>query len=93
MMEKIADVLKERQGKVVIRGHTDARPFSGNGEYDNWRLSTARAHMAYYMLVRGGLQEARVQAIEGFADREPKDPADPEAAVNRRIEILLVEPA
>ena len=49
--------------------------------------------MAYYMLVRGGLQEARVQAIEGFADREPKDPADPEAAVNRRIEILLVEPA
>ncbi|MCK5932807.1 MAG: MotB family protein [Fulvimarina manganoxydans] len=93
MMEKIADVLKERQGQVVIRGHTDARPFSGNGEYDNWRLSTARAHMAYYMLVRGGLQEARVQAIEGFADREPKDAADPEAAINRRIEILLVEPA
>ena len=91
MMEKIAAVLQKRPGKVIIRGHTDSRPFH-SADYDNWRLSTARAHMAYYMLTRGGLDENRVKAIEGVADRDPKLPDDPEAAANRRIEILLVEP-
>ena len=91
MMEKIAAVLAKRPGNVVIRGHTDSRPFH-NAEYDNWRLSAARAQMAYYMLTRGGLDEARVKGIEGIADRDPKLPDDPEAAANRRIEILLTEP-
>lgn len=91
MMEKIAAVLARREGDVVIRGHTDARPFQ-SAEYDNWRLSTARAHMAYYMLTRGGFEETRVKSIEGVADRDPKYPGDPKAAGNRRIEILLIEP-
>ncbi|WP_246333124.1 MotB family protein [Aureimonas mangrovi] len=92
LVEEVARILDEREGTIVIRGHTDARPYSG-GEYDNWRLSTARAHMAYYMLLRGGLDENRVTAIEGFADRRLKLPEDPEGAANRRIEILLQEPA
>ncbi|WP_040489952.1 MotB family protein [Fulvimarina pelagi] len=92
MMEKIANVLKTRNGRIIIRGHTDARPFTSEN-YDNWRLSTARAHMAYYMLTRGGLGAERVESIEGFADRQPKDAENPEADINRRIEILLVEDA
>ena len=92
MMERIASVLSKQPGNVSIRGHTDSRPFR-SAQYDNWRLSTARAHMAYYMLARGGLEEDRVKAIEGVADRAPKIADDPEAAANRRIEILLTEPA
>lgn len=92
LMEHVAALLKDRPGTIVIRGHTDARPFSGGGSLDNWRLSTDRAHMAYYMLMRGGLDDGRVEAIEGVADRQPSDAADPEAASNRRIEILLREP-
>ncbi|WP_019996949.1 flagellar motor protein MotB [Aureimonas ureilytica] len=93
LMEKIAAILKDRPGEIVIRGHTDARPYAGkSGELDNWRLSTDRAHMAYYMLMRGGLDDKRVEAIEGVADRQPSNPSDPEAASNRRIEILLKEP-
>lgn len=91
LVEQVAKILSEREGTIVIRGHTDSRPYAGE-DYDNWRLSTARAHMAYYMLLRGGLDEARVTAIEGMADRRPKLPDDPEAAANRRIEILLIEP-
>ncbi|WP_280514905.1 flagellar motor protein MotB [Aureimonas sp. ME7] len=91
LMEKIAAILQQRPGTIVIRGHTDARPYS-NGQLDNWRLSTDRAHMAYYMLRRGGLDDSRVEAIEGVADRQPTDAADPDAASNRRIEILLKEP-
>lgn len=89
-MEKIAKILSSRPGKIVIRGHTDGRPFKSDS-YDNWRLSTARAHMAYYMLVRGGVDERRIERVEGHADRTLKNQADPFAAENRRIEILLRE--
>ena len=84
----IAEVLKNHRGFIVIRGHTDSRPYR-NKKYDNWQLSTARAHMAYYMLVRGGLDEQRVRRVEGLADRDPKVKGKPEAPENRRIDILL----
>lgn len=90
LVETVAALLKEKPGTIVIRGHTDARPYTG-GEYDNWRLSSARAQMAYHMLLRGGLDETRVESIEGFADRRLRDPQNPNGAENRRIEILLRE--
>jgi chemotaxis protein MotB len=87
-MEKIGAILAERQGAIAIRGHTDARPYT-SGEGDNWRLSMARAHSAFFMLVRGGVPEDRVVQVSGFADRRLKDPENPYAEVNRRIEILV----
>ena len=87
-MEKIAAAIAAHPGAVSIDGHTDGRPFMSEA-YDNWRLSSARAHSAYYMLVRAGLAEARVTEVAGFADRKLKNPNDPLAAENRRIEILL----
>lgn len=87
-MEKVAAILNGRKGKITINGHTDGRPFK-NKTYDNWRLSSARAQSAYYMLVRGGLEERRVEEVAGFADRQLKVPDDPYADQNRRIEILL----
>lgn len=87
-MEKIGKILGERPGAIAIRGHTDARPFAG-GKNDNWRLSMDRAQSAYYMLVRGGLEEKRVSQVTGFADRRLKVESDPMADANRRIEILI----
>jgi chemotaxis protein MotB len=87
-MEKISKAIGAQKGSLVISGHTDGRPFKSEA-YDNWRLSTARAHSAYYMLVRGGLDERRVTEVAGYADRKLKEPAEPFAAANRRIEILL----
>lgn len=87
-MEKIGALLKDKPGQIVIRGHTDGRQFRGT-ENDNWRLSMARAHSAYYMLVRGGLSEGRVEQVSGFADRRLQVPDDPLADANRRIEILI----
>jgi len=88
VMGKIGEVLKSQAGKIVIRGHTDSRAYK-SGVYDNWRLSAARAQMAYYMLLRGGIPDSRFVAIEGRADRDPKVPTDTEAAQNRRIDILI----
>ncbi|MGR6466776.1 MotB family protein [Rhizobium sp. PAMB 3182] len=87
-MEKIGKVLEDRKGRIVIRGHTDARPFA-DGTGDNWQLSMDRAHSAYFMLVRGGLDEKRVEQVSGFADRRLKVPNDPLNDANRRIEILI----
>ncbi len=88
VMEKIAKVLKKQPGDIIIGGFTDGRPYHSAG-YDNWRLSTDRAQMAYYMLVRGGVDEKRILRIEGYADRRLKVPSKPLADENRRIEILL----
>ena len=88
VMDKVAKILLARSEPLVIRGHTDRRPYR-TATYDNWRLSAARAHMAYVMLARGGVDEKRFERIEGHADRSLRVAQDPEAAQNRRIEILL----
>lgn len=87
-LEKIGKILKGETGAIVLRGHTDGRAYRSS-TYDNWRLSSARAHMAHYMLVRGGLEEKRFDRVEGYADHRLKNVSNPEAAENRRIEILL----
>jgi chemotaxis protein MotB len=38
IMEKIGRILKGGSGSIVIRGHTDGRPYKST-TYDNWRLS------------------------------------------------------
>lgn len=91
LVAAVAGALKSRPGNIYIRGHTDSRPFR-NKYYDNWQLSTARAHIARHMLLRGGIEDTRIRRIEGVADREPRIPSDPFAPENRRIE-LLVSPA
>ncbi|EJN06375.1 MotB family protein [Phyllobacterium sp. YR531] len=88
VLDEIGKIIATRKGDVVISGHTDARPFKSDS-YDNWRLSSARAHMAYYMLTRGGLDAKRILRIDGYADRDPKIASDPYAAQNRRIDIFL----
>ncbi|MEW6645323.1 MAG: MotB family protein [Pseudomonadota bacterium] len=87
-LDKITPLIAQTKGQIIVRGHTDNRPYR-SADYDNWRLSTARAHMAQYMLIRGGLDARRIEHIEGFADRRPKNPNDPSAAENRRIDLLI----
>lgn len=85
---QIGKLLSARSGEVELRGHTDGRSYVSKS-YDNWRLSSDRAAVVNYMLLRGGLPPARVGKVVGFADRRLKNPKDPLAPVNRRIEILL----
>jgi len=88
ILAKIGQVLAKEVGDIEIRGHTDGRSYK-SASYDNWRLSSDRANLANYMLQRGGLRETRIKTISGFADRQLKVPNDPNADVNRRIEILI----
>ncbi|WP_420415014.1 MotB family protein [Roseibium sp.] len=90
LLEHLGKVIAGTEGQIIITGHTDARPFKSKS-YDNWRLSSARAHMALYMLNRGGVGKDRFIRIEGAADRHLKNQDDPFAASNRRVEIYLFE--
>ncbi|MGJ0509984.1 MAG: flagellar motor protein MotB [Methylocystis sp.] len=92
ILADIGKILSGKRGEVELRGHTDARAYAGKN-YDNWRLSSDRATLVNYMLIRGGLPAARIGKIVGFADRQPKVPSDPLSPLNRRIEILLKGPA
>jgi chemotaxis protein MotB len=92
LLERLGKVISKTEAQIVITGHTDARPFKSK-TYDNWRLSSARAHMALYMLSRGGVGSDRFVRIEGAADRHLKNAEDPFAASNRRVEIYLLEEA
>ncbi|MBA9083444.1 MULTISPECIES: flagellar motor protein MotB [Bartonella] len=90
-IDRIAKVIAKHPGNVVVGGHTDARPYRSTTR-DNWQLSTSRAQMAYYMLVRGGLDEKRILRVEGYADRNLKNKQDPYASENRRISIFVRDP-
>jgi chemotaxis protein MotB len=92
LLAKIAPVLMKLPTGVSIAGHTDAAPFRG-GERSNWELSAERANATRRLLVEAGLPEGRVRHVAGNADRDPLLPADPFAAANRRIAIVVLRAA
>ncbi|MCP1336846.1 flagellar motor protein MotB [Futiania mangrovi] len=86
----VADVVGMTVNPVKVTGHTDALPFRGDAGYGNWELSTERAQAARRTLEANGLGTARIERVEGRADRDPILPEAPEAAENRRIGIVLL---
>jgi chemotaxis protein MotB len=74
---------------ISIAGHTDAAPFAGAGR-TNWELSADRANATRRLLIDGGLQQTRIRSVTGNAERDPLVPADPLAAANRRIAIVVL---
>lgn len=88
VMEGIGEQLALLAEGVVVSGHTDARQYR-DLSYDNWRLSSDRAHMAYYMMLRGGLRPGQLERIAGYADTQLRLADDPFSARNRRIEIAF----
>ena len=92
LLQKVAPVLRKLPQSVSIAGYTDAAPFPGPGR-TNWELSTERANATRRLLVDGGLAADRVRTVTGHADRDPLLPADPFAAANRRIAIVVLREA
>jgi chemotaxis protein MotB len=89
LLQKVLPALMHLPESISLAGHTDAAPYRGV-ERTNWELSTERANATRRLLVDSGLPEARVRSVTGNADRDPLLPADPLAAVNRRIAIVVL---
>jgi chemotaxis protein MotB len=89
LLLKVAPILAKLSENIAIAGHTDATPYRG-GDKTNWELSTERANATRRLLLEAGLQESRFRSVSGSADRDPLVPADPFAAANRRIAIMVL---
>ncbi|WP_415846197.1 flagellar motor protein MotB [Stutzerimonas zhaodongensis] len=86
----MADTIRAVPNKISISGHTDAKPYSGRGDFGNWELSAGRANAARRALVAGGYPEEQLARVVGYASSALFDREDPLNPVNRRIDILVL---
>ncbi len=63
----MGDTIRGVPNKISISGHTDAKPFSGRGDFGNWELSAGRANAARRTLVAGGYPEEQIARVVGYA--------------------------
>jgi len=91
LLQEIGTLLGEVPNHLTLEGHTDAQPFAaGDRGYGNWELSADRANASRRELVTGGLPDDRTLRVQGLASSQPFERADPLAATNRRISIIVM---
>lgn len=77
-----------RSSRFEVAGHTDA---SGSRQL-NQALSDKRAKAAVrYLTKRFGIERSRLNAV-GKGENELRDPLNPTARINRRVEIVNLTP-
>ncbi len=89
LLAVLADQLGKLPNRILIEGHTDAKPFNSGGDYGNWELSTERANSARRWMQTAGLRPGQVGQVRGFADQNLRNPKDPEDPSNRRISVII----
>jgi chemotaxis protein MotB len=89
LLKNLAEQLGELPNDILIEGHTDSKPFAGDGSYSNWELSADRANSARRLMVANGVRPDQVVQVRGFADRQLRHPNDPESPSNRRISVIV----
>jgi chemotaxis protein MotB len=94
-LQKIAPIIKNADSQIRIEGHTDDVPINTPEFRSNWELSTRRATEVVRHLIEKYNFPAQDIAASGYAEYRPvagNDTAE-NRALNRRIEIILVEAA
>src|SRR5471030_508642 len=91
ILRAIAPVLNDIPNKISISGHTDSVAYSnGDRGYSNWELSADRANASRRELITGGLAEGKIMRVIGMSSTMSFDPKQPDAAINRRISLLVL---
>lgn len=88
-LDVLAKILKELGRPIVVEGHTDSIP--PTGEMSNWEVSALRAtHVLRYLVREHNFPPARLSAA-GYADTKPIAHNGTEAgrALNRRVELHI----
>jgi len=89
MIVRMSEQLGQLPNPLLIEGHTDSKPFGKKGEYSNWELSADRANAARRIMVANGVRADQITQVRGFANQNLRNKADPEAAANRRISVIV----
>jgi chemotaxis protein MotB len=90
LLKKLAEEIGKLPNRVTMEGHTDSRPFKGDGEYSNWELSADRANAARRWMQESGMRDDQVTQVRGFADQSLRDPAHPNDGTNRRVTLVIM---
>lgn len=91
ILREIGKTLNEVPNRISLSGHTDAVPYAGgDAGYSNWELSADRANASRRELVAGGLEDGKVLRVVGLGSAIPFEKDDPNAPVNRRISIIVM---
>ncbi|MCK6263339.1 OmpA family protein [Vibrio sp. ZSDE26] len=86
----LAPVFTTVENAIMISGHADATAFNSRSRNNNWNLSGQRAQRAREVLEFGGMPADRVSQVTAMSDKMLLDEENPNSAVNRRIEILVL---
>jgi chemotaxis protein MotB len=89
ILHELAPYLSSVPNRISITGHTDIRPYPGQG-YSNWELSADRANAARRALVNAGLPDQKIARVVGLSSSVLFDKQDPQNAINRRISIVIM---
>jgi chemotaxis protein MotB len=89
LLGMLAEQLGQLPNSVLLEGHTDSKPYGGDGPYSNWELSTDRANAARRLMEQHGLRSDQVGQVRGYADRHLRHPEQPTGAANRRISVIV----
>ena len=92
MLQMLASQLGTMQNKLLIEGHTDARPYTSSKDYSNWELSTDRANGVRKLMQQTGVRADQVTEVRGYAEQRLRKPEDPNSASNRRVSIVVKYP-
>jgi outer membrane protein OmpA-like peptidoglycan-associated protein len=90
--DQIAAMLRQRNCRLRIEGHTDNVPIHNSRFSSNWELSTGRAtEIVRLLIVRDGFNPTRLSAA-GFAEFHPiASNANAEGrGMNRRVDIIIL---
>lgn len=89
LLSRLAAELGKMPNKLLIEGHTDAKPFAGERAYSNWELSADRANSARRLMQSSGIRADQITQIRGYADQRLRNAKDPNDASNRRISVIV----
>jgi chemotaxis protein MotB len=89
VLQWLAMRLDEWPYKIIIEGHTDAKPFAGNKK-TNVQLSTLRALAARKELSNNGIEKHRFLKVIGYGASKPLLKNDINNSKNRRINITVL---
>ena len=89
LLVRLSEELVKLPNTILIEGHTDAKPYSGDGAYSNWELSADRANSARRLMQANGLRATQITQVRGFADQRLRKPDDPTNPSNRRVSVIV----
>ena len=90
ILKELTPYLSSVPNRISITGHTDIRPYPGQGGYSNWELSADRANAARRALVNAGMPDEKIARVVGLSSSVLFDRQDPQSPINRRISIVIM---